>query len=312
MIPGIPKISVTVISYNQEDVIRRAIDSLIIQKDYIYEICVSDDCSTDKTWDILLEYSNNYPGLFKLNQNNPNICIFENVEKSWQMASGDLQCSLAGDDAYENGWFRSIVEFIVNNHIDYQNDAFCIYGDYKALYPNGDSFIFSNRMIQGYFSALKLSLRGFIVNRSTCISRKVLNSYVKVSQGRSFIAELAQDRQKQMFSLNNYYIPKVGNIYYARIGVSMHMDNKILSDRSERWTYFEKIAEQQGITIDYRDKAYIRAQMAKEKGNSWLKWKYWILSLEPSLIFTKLKMRRYLFALLRRIPHKTPITNFRL
>lgn len=312
MIQGIPKISVTVITYNQEDVIRRAIDSLIAQRDYIYEICVSDDCSTDSTWDILQAYSKEYPDLFKLNRNDPNICIFENIEKTWTMPSGDLVCSLAGDDAYVDGWFKGLIDFILKNEIDYKNEAICIYGDYRAVYPNGDSFIFRNRMIQGGHPSLKLAIRGFIGNRSTCISMKVLRQYVKVSKGRSYIAEQAQDRQKQMFSKRNYYIPLVGNVYYARIGVSMHMDKKIRSDRSERWTYFEEVAEGQGVFLDKKDKAYLRAQVAKEKGETFSKWKNWLMSIEPSLLFTSLKTRRYLFALIRRMPHSKPIVDYKL
>lgn len=312
MIDGIPKISVTVITYNQEKVIHRAIDSLLVQKDYIYEICVSDDCSTDSTWEILQEYSSEHPGLFVLNRNNPNVGIFENIEKTWTMPTGDLQCGLAGDDAYQNGWFKSLVEFIQDNKIDYKNEHICIYGDYKAIYPNGDSFIFSNRMILNKCSALKLALRGFIGNRSTCVSINVLRRYVKASQGRSYIAEQAQDRQKQLFSSRNYYLPVVGNMYYARIGVSMHMNEKIRSDRSRRWIYFEKVSEEQGIIIDKKDKAYIQFKVASETGNTILKWRYWLLSVEPSLFFTKLKVRRIIFALLRRLPHSNAIVDFRL
>ena len=52
MLENIPKISVLVICYKQENVIRRAMDSLIAQKDYIYEICINDDKSPDKKWEI--------------------------------------------------------------------------------------------------------------------------------------------------------------------------------------------------------------------------------------------------------------------
>ena len=90
MIEGIPRISVLVITYNQEDVISRAIDSLLLQRDYIYEICVSDDCSKDRTWDILQDYSAKHPGLFVLNRNDPNVGIFENIEKTWTMPTGDI------------------------------------------------------------------------------------------------------------------------------------------------------------------------------------------------------------------------------
>ena len=51
-----PRFSVIIITYNQEDVIARTLESLLSQE-HLYEICVSDDCSSDRTWEILNEYS---------------------------------------------------------------------------------------------------------------------------------------------------------------------------------------------------------------------------------------------------------------
>ena len=118
---GFPKITVLIISYKQENLIKRAIDSLLQQKDYLYEICVSDDCSPDNTWEVLQEYSRQNPGLFKLHQNNPNVGIFENIEYSWTMPSGDLVYQLSGDDECPDGWFKSVVELIQKENIDYVN-----------------------------------------------------------------------------------------------------------------------------------------------------------------------------------------------
>ena len=65
MIEGIPRISVLVITYKQQDIVGRTLDSLLAQKDYLYEICLSDDCSPDNTWQVLLNYQKQYPDLIK-------------------------------------------------------------------------------------------------------------------------------------------------------------------------------------------------------------------------------------------------------
>lgn len=55
-------ISIICITYNHEKYIRRALDSLLMQKgDIAYEILIHDDASTDKTADILNEYKERYP-----------------------------------------------------------------------------------------------------------------------------------------------------------------------------------------------------------------------------------------------------------
>ena len=71
---------------------------------------------------------------------------------------------------------------------------------------------------------LSLALRGLISNRSACYSVQILNKFKKVSMGRSYIAEIAQECQLQLYSKQNYYIEKIGNIYYSKIGVSVNID----------------------------------------------------------------------------------------
>lgn len=308
---NIPRISVRVITYNQEDTISRAIDSLLSQKDFIYEICVSDDCSSDRTWEILQNYSKMYPGLFKLNRNEPNLGMFENIEKSRELVSGDITYCLAGDDECGVGWFEKVVKYIQENNLDYKNDAFCIYGDYMALYPNKDTFVYSNRLVTNR-NALKLGIRGLICNRSSCYTAKVSNRFVRVSKGRSYIAEPAQDRQVQMFADKNYYIPYIGNIYYARIGVSMHFTEQEKNERVERLLYLKEVLDKQGISLDAKDNAYIKYKVACEKKSRLQSFILFFKSLDMSLVVHSLMLKRKCFALLRRLPHSNPIEKFRV
>ena len=111
MLEGIPKLSIMVITYNQEKVVGRTMDSLIQQRDYVYEICVSDDCSTDRTWEILQEYKNRYPDLIKIHRQEHNVGIFENTEYQWTMPTGDMVNGIAGDDTTPNGWYKSVNVF---------------------------------------------------------------------------------------------------------------------------------------------------------------------------------------------------------
>ena len=51
------KISVAVITYNQQNTIRQTLDSIIAQKgDFDLEIVIGEDCSTDATHAICEEY----------------------------------------------------------------------------------------------------------------------------------------------------------------------------------------------------------------------------------------------------------------
>lgn len=54
-------VSVICLAYNHEKYIKRALDSILNQKtDFCYEILVHDDCSTDKTQEIIKNYAEKY------------------------------------------------------------------------------------------------------------------------------------------------------------------------------------------------------------------------------------------------------------
>lgn len=61
------QISVICTSYNYEQYITKALDSIINQKtNFTFEIIVVDDCSTDSSRDILKTYQQQYPNLIRL------------------------------------------------------------------------------------------------------------------------------------------------------------------------------------------------------------------------------------------------------
>ena len=318
MIEGIPRISILIITYNQEDVIRRAIDSLLSQKNYIYEICVSDDCSKDKTWDVLTQYDFKYPGLFKIHRQDTNIGIFENIEYTWGMPTGDIVYQLSGDDECGEAWFKTVVEFIQKHHLDYKKKRICIYGDFKAIYPNGDCLVFRNNLVQKEIDKVYLTLRNAIGNRSACFSIDTMKMYKKVSQGRSHIAETAVDIQLPLYSERFYYIPQVGNIYYANIGVSRSTSSDTyFSERQEITPYALKFLKEQGKEVDPRYNDFLEANNAEK---AYLHQN----SIKNFLKAIVLKLRSYdrriglksigfkqtVFAIRRRLPHKHPIVMY--
>jgi glycosyltransferase involved in cell wall biosynthesis len=61
-----PIVSVCCTTYNHEPYIAEAIDSFLMQEtDFPFEILIRDDCSTDKTAEIVKEYADKYPQLIK-------------------------------------------------------------------------------------------------------------------------------------------------------------------------------------------------------------------------------------------------------
>lgn len=92
--------SVVLLTYNQEAFVAEALQSLLDQDYANLEIVISDDDSKDDTWGVVNELANNYTGDKKLilNRNLTNIGIGGNYAKAFNLTSGDVVFSAAGDD----------------------------------------------------------------------------------------------------------------------------------------------------------------------------------------------------------------------
>lgn len=94
------KLSVIMPVYNVESTIELALNSILMQVvDFEYEIIAVDDCSTDKTLEILENYAQKFPQIkiirHKENQGN-SVAFYDALSKS----CGDYFCVLDGDDYY--------------------------------------------------------------------------------------------------------------------------------------------------------------------------------------------------------------------
>ncbi|MBC2722683.1 MAG: glycosyltransferase [Desulfosporosinus sp.] len=95
-----PLASFFVFSYNQEQFIRDAIKSAFEQTYEPLEIVFSDDCSPDRTFEIIKKETASYRGPHKiiLNRNEKNMGLAGNVNRAFEIAHGQFFVMAAGDD----------------------------------------------------------------------------------------------------------------------------------------------------------------------------------------------------------------------
>lgn len=94
-----PKVSVCVVTYNQEKYIAQCLQSILEQEtDFDFEIIVGDDCSTDGTRKIVQEFSEKYPEKFRLLFHTQNIGAAFNYAKTHELAAGEYVAHMDGDD----------------------------------------------------------------------------------------------------------------------------------------------------------------------------------------------------------------------
>jgi glycosyltransferase involved in cell wall biosynthesis len=100
-----PLVTFALFAYNQERFIREAVNGLLVQTYSPLEIVLSDDRSSDRTFEIMQEMAASYRGPHRivLNRNQSNLGVVEHV--NWvfsSLASGELIVVQAGDDISEN------------------------------------------------------------------------------------------------------------------------------------------------------------------------------------------------------------------
>lgn len=92
------KLSIFVVTYNQEQYIQQALDSILMQKvNFDYEVIIGEDCSTDSTPQICEEYASLYPNI-KVYHHNPNKGLVKNWEFVLNHCQGEYVAMLEGDD----------------------------------------------------------------------------------------------------------------------------------------------------------------------------------------------------------------------
>ena len=225
------RINVLIVTYNQEQVIGRALDSILCQREYgLNKIIICDDCSTDHNWDIIQEYYHRFPEIivsYRSPENRGRSRMYDNFERSHELrGDADLYTELAGDDAYCDGWFKTVQEYIVNNNIDVKNEAISIFCNYKTINPDGKvSVNTSNRLVENdKLSMASLKIRSLINGRGSLSSKMVYDRFqpVILDEGLS-LAEGMFDFKQVEHTDKAYYCDFIGSIYYTEYGVSVDL-----------------------------------------------------------------------------------------
>lgn len=95
------KISVAIITYNQQDVLPQTLDSVLMQQgDFELEVIIGEDCSPDNTYEVCLDYQKRYPDIIKVIHTSHNVGITANFFRVLQACTGDFIAHMDGDDYY--------------------------------------------------------------------------------------------------------------------------------------------------------------------------------------------------------------------
>ena len=93
------RVSVLIKAYNHEPFIARAIESVLAQEtDVAYEIVVGEDCSTDRTRDVLRDIRDRHPERIRVLLRERNLGNIRNFTDTLSACTGEYVALLDGDD----------------------------------------------------------------------------------------------------------------------------------------------------------------------------------------------------------------------
>ncbi|MDD7697785.1 MAG: glycosyltransferase family 2 protein [Treponema sp.] len=204
-------LSVCIIFHNQKQFIKRCLDSILSQKiNFDYEILLSDDNSTDGTWEELLEWKTKHPDLiscYRINTNDYN--PVSNSQRSglnrfniYKEAKGKYITFIDGDDyVLDETRYQQQIDLLEANP-----DCSICAGN-TALYQEAESPVFMSLMMpeKRFKTGSKFTQKQFFnmfFHNSTCIMKRQENI------ASIFKPELLVDFQMTLFHLN------FGNLIY--------------------------------------------------------------------------------------------------
>lgn len=110
-------VSVIMLAYNHEKYIAQAIESVVNQQtNFPFELIIGEDCSTDKTADIISDYAKKFPNIITVLSSESNVGITANETRCLEHALGKYICYCEADDFWcKDSKLQMQVDFLEKN-----------------------------------------------------------------------------------------------------------------------------------------------------------------------------------------------------
>lgn len=166
-----PFVSIWMVTYNHEDYISQAIESVLMQKtDFRYHLFIGEDCSTDNTGKICQDYANKYPEKITLIRNTINLGPNKNALNIYNLcfsSEAKYIAMLEGDDFWTD-------PLKLKKQIGFLED----FSDYGICAHNVEELntfdLSKNRVIPNIKIDINYSLNDYILSNKTGTSSLVL------------------------------------------------------------------------------------------------------------------------------------------
>jgi len=246
-----PIVSICTITYNHESYIEEALDSFLMQNtDFPFEIIIDDDCSSDKTADIIKEYKKKFPNIININLRKKNIGMVKNWTKNIQRGKGKYLALCEGDDYW-----------LVSNKLQLQVDFLENNLNYSMCCCSCENYDETNKILKGIFPNIKkeqnFNLKDLFQN-NICKTATVMYRNTKIEFPKNY----------SIFTLADWPL----HMIYADKGKIKYIPNVVARYRIHEngvWTQSSAIKKIDGIVYMLQEmNKYFKNKYYKETNDS--------------------------------------------
>lgn len=256
------KHSVIVVVYNHEKYLKKALSSLVEQTEKPWEVLIFDDCSTDKSWEIISEFVKNNDN-FHATKNKYNLGLHDNLSQAQNMANGEIISTLAGDDYYESRLVESINDEVRKTKMDGYQVPYIVVPNAIHLYKNGNTTLWDNYRNR-HKDAFKERLRHGLSYRSVGISKGLMDIVPRQSElsrkfpEMGFSIDSIKGLEEVLNARKIFYINYAGPVY--RLGTGMTSRASEILHAEQHSYVLDYVVNQYEDRLDTKDKLYIKSQ----------------------------------------------------
>jgi len=174
-------ISIAMCTYNGERFIEEQIDSILNQSYTNFELIITDDCSSDKTIEIIKKYQLDDKRI-KLHQNEHNLGFVKNFEKAISLCSGRYIALADQDDIWKEDKLKEFIESIGDNVLIY-SDALLIDEHSKET---GEELIRPDKHLVSGSNNRAFILENCVSGNTLMFKRELLDHILPIPEDISF------------------------------------------------------------------------------------------------------------------------------
>jgi glycosyltransferase involved in cell wall biosynthesis len=259
-----PLLSVCLITYNHENYIRQAIESVLMQKvNFDWELIIAEDCSTDTTRAIVLEYKEKHPDFIKLILQEKNVGPAKNWLDLIEAPKAKYIAYFEGDDYWTDPLkLQKQVDFLEKN----EEYGICFHNVEQQNSLNE----FKTTIIPGYIVNRVLSIQDYILENKTASCSMIFRGEFFKSIPKWFnelpygdlglVLIVLKNSNKKAMILSD--IMGVYRVHPGGIHGKYLKDNKaIIKTSIQHLDFIKKIEKYLLFDMEYKAEIYIKKKM---------------------------------------------------